>query len=507
MPNLGGLAPIADQLARRLFAVFDRRRHRLTLRRSAAHVASNRSAREATWWGSEPIWYPGGTPPRQHNRVTPLVDGERYFAALAAALAQAQEYVYVVGWCVTPHIPLGRGDPDEIIQKRLCALLDDVARRGTVRFLVWSGSPFLLQPTVSTTRAAQQLLDREISGDFQCRLDETARFGHSHHQKAIVIDGQVAFVGGMDLTTFHGDRWDTNAHPLRVGPNWHDVQLQLQGEAVADVEQNFRQRWLAVGGDKALPHREPVVDPAWQTPAQIVRTIPSGRYDFSPLGEFGIHHAYTQLLRRARRLIYLESQYLWSHDVMDALIAAMNAPRSEPLRIVIVLPAYAYDGKWDNDHHVKVLRALDRGRGIVSVYSLYSSGVDIGTRPFIYRPTYVHAKVAIVDDEWLTVGSANLNARGMVTDSEINALVHDPAVARQLRIDLWAEHLGLPRDEVERADPIALVDDVWTQRGAESVAIVQQASRPLRCAIHDYLVGRMPGVQLLEQIEAQTFDR
>jgi phosphatidylserine/phosphatidylglycerophosphate/cardiolipin synthase-like enzyme len=321
----------------------------------------------------------------------------------------------------------------------------------------------------------------------------------------VVVDGQVAFVGGMDLTTFQGDRWDVPGHPLRAGPNWHDVQVRLEGEAVADVEHNFRQRWGAVTGDDTLPHRAPAFDPAWQTPVQIVRTIPRHVYSFAPHGEFGIHHAYTRALRGARRLIYLENQYLWSPDIMDALVAAMRSAPAD-FRIVLVLPAQAYSGKYDNDRHVERLREVDAGRGIVSVYCPYAYGPTAGVRPFTYRPIYVHAKVAIVDDEWLTVGSANLNNRGLITDSEIAAIVHAPDLAREMRLSLWAEHLNLPREEVAAADPVALIDHEWTRRAEENAEIVQRADRPLRCALHRYEIGRMPGAWFLEEAEALTFE-
>src|SRR5438132_9760309 len=104
---------------------------------------------------------------------------------------------------------------------------------------------------------------------------------------------------------------------------------------------------------------------------------------------------------RARRIIYLESQYIWSPYVVDALERAMNASREQPLRIIIVLPAFAGDGRWDNDRHVEQLREADRGRGIVSIYSLFTSGPNQGEKPFTYRAVYVHAKVAVIDDEWL----------------------------------------------------------------------------------------------------------
>ncbi len=115
-------------------------------------------------------------------------------------------------------------------------------------------------------------------------------------------------------------------------------------------------------------------------------------------------------------------------------------------------------------------------------------------------------KAAIIDDEWLTVGSANLNNRGLVTDSELNAVVRDPAIARGLRIALWAEHLALPRDEVARADPIDLMDQVWAHRARQNAERVNQGDDQLVCPAHRYEVGRMPGAWLLDEIEALTFD-
>src|SRR5436190_3668987 len=495
----------AGRNLRRLFGPLHRRRRRPIPRHAGVDEEALRRAR-TEWWADDPRWYRGGTPPRQHNRVTPLVDGERYFAALAEALAQAQAYVYVTGWCLTPPIPFARREAQEMAQSQLLTLLSATALRVPVRILLWSGAPLLIQPTTRRVKAAQQAIAEHCHGDIQCRLDHSAHISHCHHQKAIVIDGRIAFVGGMDLTTFQGDRWDTPQHPLRAGPNWHDVQGRIEGEAVADVEHNFRQRWLATTGDGDLPHREPTWDESWQTPVQIVRTIPRGVYPFAPRGEFGIHHAYTRALRQAQRLIYLENQYLWSPDIVDALIAAMNGKHAEPFRIVIVLPARAYSGKWDNDQHVAKLREIDDGRGIVSVYCPYTSGPNIGVHAFSYRQIYVHAKVAIVDDEWLTVGSANLNNRGLITDSEINAVVRDRDLARNLRVELWAEHLALPREHVAQADVVDLVDRAWAGRAAENAQIIRRADRPLVCAAHRYETGRMPGAWLLEEAEALTFE-
>lgn len=488
------------QRLRRAPGPFRHHWHRFTLLRPGR---ANQQLPEP--WRHEPQWFPGGTPPRSHNRVIPLIDGHAFFHDLSQSLAAAQHYVYIIGWCMTPAIPLQRASTETVVATRLQGVLAETAQRLPVRVLLWSGAPFLFQPDTHAADAAQRALEeyaRVTGADLRCALDHSARFSHCHHQKAIVIDGQLAYVGGMDLTTFQGDRWDLPAHPLRAGPNWHDVQLRLEGEAVADVERNFRQRWHAVIGECSLPRRTPIWQPDWHTPVQIVRTIPRHVYAFAPRGEYGIHHAYLRAIEQAQRLIYLENQYLWSPEVRQALVDAVQRHAGTAFRIVIVLPARAYDGKGDNDKHVDTLRKADKGRSIVSVYCPYASGANAGTLPFTYRPTYVHAKVGIIDDEWLLIGSANLNDRGLITDSEIVAVAHDPALARRTRIDLWTEHLALPREQVEAAEPHTLVDGAWRDRAARNARIIKEGDRPLLGAIHRYEPGHMPGSWFLDDAEA-----
>jgi phosphatidylserine/phosphatidylglycerophosphate/cardiolipin synthase-like enzyme len=267
------------------------RRHEHTLRAAAIEPEDERRRREAAWWGDEPRWFAGGTPPRQHNRVTPLIDGNAFFERLCDEIARAHSYIYIAGWCLTPHVPLRRGTPDELTNTRLLSVLSVAAQHLPVRILLWGGALAVIQPTRSTVRTIKRIIERDGSGDLVCRLDHTAAFTHCHHQKAIVIDGQVAFVGGMDLTTYAGDRWDEHGHDLRAGVNWHDVTALIEGEAVADVERNFHERWRAVAGGEQLPHAAPHVDPAWCTPAQVVRTIPRRHNDIAPKGDLGIRQA------------------------------------------------------------------------------------------------------------------------------------------------------------------------------------------------------------------------
>jgi phosphatidylserine/phosphatidylglycerophosphate/cardiolipin synthase-like enzyme len=494
----------AERRAGAALAPLLHRRHKGALRRGSISAASERIARDS-WWGGDPRWYAGGTPPRQHNRITPLVDGQAFFQSLHEALLNAKDYVYVAGWCLTVDVPLRRREPDDLVQTRLTDVLAVTAQRLPVRVLLWSGAVALIRPTTRTVKRIQSRLNN-AGGDLVCSLDSTAVFTHCHHQKAIVIDGQVAFVGGIDLTTFAGDRWDTPDHVLRAGVNWHDVALRIEGEAVADVEANFRQRWEAVTGDDALPTKVPAVDQAWATPAQIVRTIPQGRYDFARRGEYGIHHMYMEALRQACNYVYIETQYLWSPDIMDAFSELITSRDPASFRVVVVLPARATSGKWDNDHHVEKLRQTDAGRGIFEAYSLFASGPTTGEKAFSYRPIYVHAQLAIIDDEWCTVGSANLNNRGLVTDSEINVAVRDPALASGLRLRLWGEHLGVSEQQIAAMPPSAVIDSLWRARAAANAHITEQGGKPLVSSLHQYQVGLSPPDLVLDELEVETFE-
>src|SRR5581483_11506004 len=212
---------------------------------------------------------------------------------------------------------------------------------------------------------------------------------------------------------------------------------------------NFSQRWQAVTGT-VLPLPEttaPCDDQGHAAPAgpplQIVRTIPAQTYPFAPRGEFGIAWAYQHAFANAKRFIYLENQYLWSPAIVDELIAALRRVDDPTFRIALVLPAKPNIGKRDTDLHLRQLLDADQGRGRVRLFTLYTRRADQRLL-WAYKPIYVHAKVAIVDDAWCTVGSANLNQRGMEGDSELNVQVGDAALARELRLRLWSEHLGLP---------------------------------------------------------------
>jgi phosphatidylserine/phosphatidylglycerophosphate/cardiolipin synthase-like enzyme len=448
-------------------------------------------------------WFRADFPPRAHNALTPLHDGEAYFTDLHAALLSARERVTIVNWALTPLFPLLRGD--RTAETMLAVVLNEVSQHAEVYVLLWSGAPAFFAPTQKDAEHACQVL-AERAPRVHTALDGHAPFSHDHHQKAVTIDGRIAYVGGLDLTTYEGDRWDTHDHLVRFGPNWHDMTMRLEGEVVRDVQENFCQRWNATTGDTLSPVDGPAPNPGWEAPAQIVRTIPKGFYTFAPDGKHGIFHAICAGIRAAERYVYLENQYIWAPEIMDALCDAMRRTRDRPFRIVLLLPAHAIEGRYDNDDHVTQLREEDNGRGLFQAYSLWTGGPGSGTTGFVYRPVYVHSKTSIVDDEWFAVGSSNLNRRGIATDTEMDVQSIHPATAKALRVELWSKHLGLPPEEIARRDPIDLIDNVWPAIARQMEDAVRGSTPPPPASPRVYSTDRSVTSGLLDVVQELTLE-
>jgi phosphatidylserine/phosphatidylglycerophosphate/cardiolipin synthase-like enzyme len=173
-----------------------------------------------------------------------------------------------------------------------------------------------------------------------------------------------------------------------------------------------------------------------------------------PRGDFRILEAYARAFQSAQRLIYLENQYLWSPEIVDILKEKLKHPPSEDFRLLVILPSKPNTGYDDTIGQLAVLDEADAGRGHLLACTLYARGAEALER------IYIHAKIGIVDDEWLTIGSANLNEHSLFNDTEVNVVVCDRDLARTTRLRLWAEHLESTIDAVG-GEPTGLIDDVW----------------------------------------------
>jgi phosphatidylserine/phosphatidylglycerophosphate/cardiolipin synthase-like enzyme len=393
------------------------------------------------------IWAAGDPPPRPGNRLEVLVDGAEMLPAVAEAIMGAKRHVHVAGWHVTPSFALTRGDPPVVVRE----LLAEAAERVPVRVLLWAGSPAkVFKPARGQVRADHEEL---VTGTrIRAELDSRERPLHCHHEKLVVVDDEVAFVGGVDMTSLAGDRFDSSSHPARGRLGWHDAGCRLHGPAVADVANHFASRWREIAGEELEAVLPP--DEAGSHEVQVVRTVPEKIYGFLPRGDFRVLESYLRALRSAQRLVYLENQFLWSPEVVSILVEKLRNPPSDEFRVVVVLPSRANNGQDDTRGQLAVLVEADD-----DAHRFLATTITARTGSTTDR-IYVHAKIGIVDDRWLTVGSANLNAHSFFNDSEVNLVTCDPELARTTRLRLWAEHLEREVGEVD-GDPAAVVDVLW----------------------------------------------
>ena len=159
-------------------------------------------------------------------------------------------------------------------------------------------------------------------------------------------------------------------------------------------------------------------------------------------------------LRSAEKLVYLENQFFWSSEIAEILEKKLAHPPADDFRVVLVLPIDPNNGGDDTRGQLADLLECDHGAGRVLACTITALG-ELGP-----CPVYVHAKIGIVDDHWLTLGSANLNEHSLFNDTEVNIVCREPQLARATRIRLWAEHLQTSEQAVS-GDSTRVVDELW----------------------------------------------
>ena len=399
------------------------------------------------------LWAAGDPPPRAGNELDVLIDGEEVLPAIEQAIRSARTHVHIAGWSMTPGFQLTRGDDPVVVRE----LLAEASRRVDVRVVLWAGAPVpVIRPDRRDVRRDRD--DLTAGSRVRVALDRREHLIHCHHCKIVVVDDELAFVGGLDLTDRDGDRYDLRLHPDPRRLGWHDLAFRIRGPLVGDIARHFAARWTAIAREPLLP--PPIPPMSGDVEAQFVRTLPERVYSFAPTGDFRILESYLRAVRSAQSLVYIENQFLWAPEIVGLLATKLKRPPRDDFRVVVVLPARANQGRDDTRGQLQVLADADGGAGrfTASTISAVKAGVD--------GRVYVHAKTAIVDDRWLTIGSANLNARGLYNDTEANVVTHEPRLARQTRLRLWAEHLECPISEVDR-DATEVIDQVWRPKARE----------------------------------------
>ncbi|HEY5710889.1 MAG TPA: phospholipase D-like domain-containing protein [Allosphingosinicella sp.] len=410
------------------------------------------------------------------SKAAVIVDAADYFEAARKAMLAAEHRIMLIGWDFDGRITLG---PDQKMHLSDFILWLAKRRPGLEFYLLrWDmGAIKTLFRGTNVATLIRWMAHKRI----HTRLDGVHPAGASHHQKIVVIDDCFAFCGGIDMTS---DRWDTRDHrdgdPHRVRPNgkpydpWHDATTALQGPVAAALGDLARDRWKCAGGKEL----EPVAGrtDCWPDGLPVEFTdvdvaISRTRPEMPELPEVReIEQLYLNQIAAAERHIYAESQYFASRRIAEAIARRLAEPAGP--EIVLVNPLNA-DGWLEqvamDTARARLYQALHQ-RDRHGRLKLYHPQTADGA------PIYVHAKILVVDDRILRVGSSNLNNRSLGLDTECDVTIDArleanegarPAI-RAIRDGLIAEHLGVEVKEVVRHidDSQSLITTIEALRGA-----------------------------------------
>lgn len=413
-------------------------------------------------------------PLRSGNAVRPLVDGEPAFRRICEAVEAAKHSV----WVTVAFVGLGLDLPDA--RGNLFDVLERAHARGVdVRALFWR-CPELetVQPGThfGGSDADRAYLARRGS-KFLARWDRAYKL-YCQHQKSWLIDAgqpsEVAFVGGINLTQ------KSVCAPGHATEGVHDVYVELAGPCATDVHHNFVQRWneaserleghgawpdVASARDLTFPQQ--LTAAAGDVPVQITRTVHAGlyrdatatpggeRFDISK-GELSILAQYLQAIASARSSIYIEDQAIGAIEVIEALKSALQ----RGIEVVFLVPGQAPPEmvqamqRPENEAFARALASLGEHANFALV------GIAASERSGVYRDVYVHAKIALVDDAFATIGSCNVAKRSFFGDTELNASFwHEPSV-RALRCELLQEHLAVDTRKLDDREALRRYADI-----------------------------------------------
>jgi phosphatidylserine/phosphatidylglycerophosphate/cardiolipin synthase-like enzyme len=438
------------------------------------------------------------------GRVKLLVDGQAYYRTLLLGLSAARRSIHLLGWSFDPRTEL---TPDAAAANPVGAALIAVARAKPsldVRLLAWrSALPISATQGFFPHRAKAWFKGSPV----RFELDDAVPLGACHHQKVVVLDDALAFVGSADVAC---DRWDTPAHldedPRRHTPGGgahgprHEVMAMVDGPVAADLGELFRDRWRTAVGD--VPG--PVGPPGDLWPAEIApdlagaslaiaRTAPPWRRR-QGVGE--IAALTLAAIAEAKSLIYLENQYFTWSLAVEALARRLADPGGPEVVLVCSEASPSYFDRL----------TMDRARS-TALWRLKSSDVygrfhALAPHAPGGRPVIAHAKLMIVDDRLARISSANLNNRSHGFDTECEVAVEAETPEHQAVLGAWRDHLAghwVGRDGAEVADMRrltgSLAQGLWALDGGRRLRPLE--ARRLSVAgefIADFHIGDPTGV-------------
>lgn len=399
------------------------------------------------------------------DRAAVLIDGAAYFTNLEIALKNARRSIFILGWDFDGRITLRPDCPEEA--QSLGELLRSCVEEKPdlhIYILVWSVS-VLHGPSAIKPNLLGAEWDKHPRIHF--RLDTRHPFYAAHHGKIVCVDGQLAFVGGIDLTV---RRWDCSDHAAecveRCDPEGqpyapvHDMQMLVDDEAAATLCGMARERWHRATGEECEPADCHCAEhDAWpeglkpdfrDIPVGVARTIP----DYEGAEEVAECARLTlDMIGAAQSSIYIEAQYLTAPLICAALQRRLREPSGPDVVIILTYKSRGMMERFamgaNRDRMLRRLARADHAGRLRVFYPVIpcSDGE---------KQIMTHAKLVITDDHVVRIGSSNLNNRSIALDTECDLAIEARSEAERacistLRSRLLSEHLAVAPEDVERA--------------------------------------------------------
>ncbi|WP_346620319.1 phospholipase D-like domain-containing protein [Blastococcus montanus] len=411
--------------------------------------------------GYDTVLVPGETCWRieRADRYAIFVDAADYFAVLKQAVLRAERRVLFIGWDFEPRIRMDPRTPGRARDDRLVRVLEAAVRANPdleIGVLQWGMG---MLESLRRGVLPVPLLRRRTHERLRFAVDHHHPLGAAHHQKIVVIDDCLAFAGGIDVTA---DRWDTSDHldwhrhrhrphsPRPTGP-WHDVTSLVSGPAARALGDLARARWESGTGRRLDPVEG--AEPCWPPEVEPLLTdvdVAISRTRPRHGGDDLVHEVellWLAAIAAARETVYIEAQYFANRRIAEAIAERLG--EADGPEFVLVTPESA-EG-WLEEKAMGAARArllaMVRQADVHDRFRMYVPVTEGG------RPVYVHAKVLLVDDRLMRIGSSNLNNRSMGLDTECDLTVEarpdDPGraglagVVVRMRHRLLGEHLGV----------------------------------------------------------------
>ncbi len=407
-----------------------------------------------------------------------IIDADDYFTHARNAMHQAKKRIMMIGWDFDARVKFGNPAPEDDGPETIGDFIYWIVNQNPdlhVYILRWGTGAFT---TLFRGKTIFTLTKWMMHPRIHIQLDNAHPTGSSHHQKLILIDDIMAFCGGIDVT---GYRWDTREHadnePNRTFPNhqpyppWHDAASAIKGPIVEKIADACYERWDYAGGDTIQRiENSAEIWPVGLKPdftdidihlALTLPELPNKRPALHAIEDIYIDH-----INSAKHHIYIESQYFCSRKISEAI--SLRLAEAAGPEVVVINPVSA-DGWLEpifmdtaRARVYKALKTIDKQDHL----RIYHPVTRLG------NPIYCHAKIMIIDDKILNIGSSNLNNRSMRLDTEADIAImsdrrNDRDTIKHIRNDLLAEHLDCDVQDISKymADNSSLIACIEALRG------------------------------------------